>query len=51
VISAGRSDSGDEVIQRDLAGSRAVLAYVVMPEGSGGRWSRCGPVDGTVEVG
>ena len=51
VISAGRSDIVDEVIQRDLVGSRAVLTYDVVPEESGGRWSRCGPVDGSVEVG
>jgi hypothetical protein len=51
VISAGRGDIVDEVIQRDLVGSRAVLACDVVPEISGGRWSICGPVGGSVEVG
>jgi hypothetical protein len=35
VISAGRGDNVHEVIQRDLAGSRVVLACDVVPENFG----------------
>ena len=51
MISADRSDMVDEVIQGDLVGSRAVLAYDAMPEVLGWPVVHDGPVGGSVGVG
>jgi len=51
VISADRSDNVDEVIQGDLVGSRAVLAYDARPGESGWPVVHDGPVGGSVGVG
>jgi hypothetical protein len=51
VMAAARGEKVDEMIQGDLSGSRVVLAYDVVPVGSGWPVVHDGPVDGSVEAG
>jgi hypothetical protein len=51
VVAAVRGDIVGEVIQGDLAGSRAVLAHDARPGDPGWPVVHDGPVGGSVEVG